>query len=87
MTLIAILAGLPLLLLIVGLPIYLVLLTTASAAILTQMSVPATMVPQIMFGGLDKFALLSVPFFIFAGEIMSRGGVSRRWSCVRRILG
>ena len=40
MTLIAILAGLPLLLLIIGLPIYLVLLTTASVTILTQMSVP-----------------------------------------------
>ena len=88
MTLIAILAGLPLLLLIIGLPIYLVLLTTASVAILTQMSVPATMVPQIMFGGLDKFALLSVPFFIFAGEIMSRGGVSRRIvNCILMLCG
>ena len=88
MTLIAILGGLPLFLLILGLPIYLVLLTTASVAVMTQMNVPATVVPQIMFGGLDKFALLSVPFFIFAGEIMSRGGVSARIvNCILMLCG
>ena len=36
-----------------------------------------------MFGALDNSALLAVPFFIFAGEIMGTGGISRRlvdWS-------
>jgi C4-dicarboxylate transporter DctM subunit len=31
-----------------------------------------------MFGGLDNFPLLAVPFFILAGEIMGRGGIARR---------
>jgi C4-dicarboxylate transporter DctM subunit len=31
-----------------------------------------------MFSSIDKFALLAVPFFIFAGDLMGRGGVSRR---------
>ena len=31
---------------------------------------------QIMFGGLENYALLAVPFFIFAGELM--GGVRHR---------
>lgn len=78
----------PVLTLICGLPIYLVLLTTSAVAVLGYMNVPATVIPQIMFGGLDKFALLAVPFFIFAGDIMARGGVSRRIiDCILAIFG
>lgn len=78
----------PVITLILGLPIYLVLLTTSSAAVLVYMNVPATVIPQIMFGSLDKFVLLSVPFFIFAGDIMARGGVSKRIiNCVLAIFG
>lgn len=32
----------------------------------------------MVFGTLDNFALLAVPFFIFVSEIMGSGGVSRR---------
>jgi len=78
----------PAITLICGLPIYLVLLTTSSVAVLAYMNVPATVIPQIMFGGLDKFVLLAVPFFIFAGDIMARGGVSRRIiDCVLAVFG
>jgi C4-dicarboxylate transporter DctM subunit len=42
------------------------------------MQVPLTQVHQVMFGSVDKFALLAVPYFIFAGEIMSLGGISDR---------
>jgi C4-dicarboxylate transporter DctM subunit len=42
------------------------------------MQVPMTQVHQVMFGSVDKFALLAVPYFIFAGEIMSVGGMSSR---------
>ena len=31
-----------------------------------------------MFGSIGNFALLAVPFFIFAGELMARGGMARR---------
>ena len=31
-----------------------------------------------LFGGLDNFPLLAVPLFIFAGEVMGRGGIARR---------
>lgn len=31
-----------------------------------------------MFGGIDKFSLLSVPFFILAANIMKNGGIGRR---------
>jgi C4-dicarboxylate transporter, DctM subunit len=39
---------------------------------------PATVMHQVMFSSIDKYALLAVPFFIFAGDLMGRGGVSRR---------
>ena len=31
-----------------------------------------------MFGNLDIFPLLAVPLFIYAGDIMARGGIARR---------
>ncbi len=33
---------------------------------------------QNLVGGVDSFALLAVPFFILAGELMNTGGISRR---------
>lgn len=71
-------ALLPLLLLALGFPIYVVLLASTSTIAMIYMDIPLTLVPQVMFGSLDKFTLLAVPFFIFAGEIMSEGGISRR---------
>jgi C4-dicarboxylate transporter DctM subunit len=69
---------LPLALMVLGLPFFLVLLASATIAILGFTSVPPTAVPQIMFGSIGNFALLAVPFFIFAGELMGRGGMARR---------
>lgn len=37
-----------------------------------------TTVSQRMITGLDSFALLAIPFFILAGEIMNQGGIARR---------
>ena len=73
-----VMALLPLVLLVLGFPFFLILLAT-SAVVLTFFSpVPATAVHQVMFSSIDKFALLAVPFFIFAGDLMGRGGVSAR---------
>ncbi len=35
-------------------------------------------VPSRMFTGIDSFILLSAPFYILAGEVMNRGGVTER---------
>ncbi len=37
-----------------------------------------TTVAQRMTSGLDSFALLAIPFFVLAGEIMKRGGMANR---------
>ena len=36
------------------------------------------MAPRRMFAGLDLFPFLAMPFFILAGEIMNRSGITRR---------
>jgi len=71
-------ALLPLALLAAGFPIFLVLLATVVLALAFFSGVPATAAHQVMFGSLDKYALLAVPFFIFAGDLLGRGGVSIR---------
>jgi len=68
----------PIVLLFLGFPIFVILLATAAIAIILFYSIPLTVLHQVMFGSLDSAALLAVPFFIFAGEIMAAGGISGR---------
>ncbi len=70
--------GLPVLLLVIGFPIFLILLVTSIVAVLTVADVPTEAVQTYMFGSLDNFPLLAVPFFVLAGEIMAQGGIARR---------
>ena len=69
---------LPIALLLLGFPFYLILLATAATVLVFFSGVPATALHQVMFSSMDKYALLAVPFFIFAGDIMGKGGVSGR---------
>jgi tripartite ATP-independent transporter DctM subunit len=41
-------------------------------------NVPIFVIFQRMFGGVDSFTLLAIPFFIFMGNVMERGGIARR---------
>jgi C4-dicarboxylate transporter, DctM subunit len=70
--------GLPLILLVIGFPIFLILLVTSIIAVLTVADVPTEAIQTYMFGSLDNFPLLAVPFFVLAGEIMAQGGIARR---------
>ena len=69
---------LPFALLLLGFPIFLLLLATSLIILTFFFSVPMTIVHQAIFNSLNKFPLLAVPFFIFAGDLMSRGGISKR---------
>ncbi|NBI43278.1 TRAP transporter large permease subunit [[Haemophilus] felis] len=46
-----------------------------------------TVVTQKMASGLDNFALLAIPFFILAGNIMNRGGIALRLIALAKALG
>ncbi len=73
-----IMALLPIALLLLGFPVFLTLLATALVLLLFFLDVPLVQMHITMFGSVDKFGLLAVPFFLFAGELMGRGGISRR---------
>lgn len=38
---------------------------------------PIEYAPLAAFQGLDSFTVLAVPFFIFAGQVMARGGIAK----------
>jgi len=69
---------LPFVLLLLGFPIFLLLLASSLVILAFFFSVPMTVVHQDIFNSLNKFPLLAVPFFIFAGDLMSRGGLTVR---------
>jgi C4-dicarboxylate transporter, DctM subunit len=69
---------LPVILLCIGFPIYLILLITSLIAVLFVADVQLTVIQTNMFGSIDNFPLLAIPFFILAGEIMGQGGIAKR---------
>jgi C4-dicarboxylate transporter DctM subunit len=72
------LGALPLALMLFGFPIFIVLLAAVTSTLLMFMQVPLTVLHQTMFGALDSVALLAIPFFIYAGELMGSSSVARR---------
>ena len=66
----------PVVLLVLGFPFFVVLLATSVVVLLFFSDVPTTALQQVMLGAIDQFALLAVPFFIFAGELMTRGNIT-----------
>jgi C4-dicarboxylate transporter DctM subunit len=72
------LAIFPIALLFIGAPVFVVFLAGAVATFLLFMSVPPIALHQVMFGGLENYALLAIPFFIFAGDLMSAAGIANR---------
>ncbi len=62
----------------IGLPIGFALMGAAAAYFWLSGSVPMVALPQKIVDGTSNFVLLALPFFIFAGLIMERGGISVR---------
>jgi tripartite ATP-independent transporter DctM subunit len=60
-----------------GVPVGFVLLL-ATATYLWASDSPLVVLPQTMVNGTGNFILLAIPFFILAGLIMERGGISER---------
>jgi C4-dicarboxylate transporter DctM subunit len=72
------LGAIPFSLLAIGTPIFLLLLTGAILTFVTFLTVSPVAIHQIMYGGLENYALLAIPFFIFAGELMGAAGIADR---------
>jgi len=61
-----------------GLPIGFALLLSTAVYLWLADAVPMVALPQNMVDGTGNFVLLALPFFILAGLIMERGGISLR---------
>jgi len=76
-----------LVLLLLGMPVF-ISLGLISLLYLLAHKMPLYVVAQRMFGALDSFILLAVPFYIMAGEVMNTGGITRRiFRFVESLLG
>ena len=65
-------------LLVARVPVAVALGAASVIALLVDGDIPLIVVGQRMIAANDSFPLLAVPFFMFAGAIMTQGGLSRR---------
>ncbi len=72
------LAILPIILLALGTPVFLVFLAAVAVTFFFVLPTPPVALHQVLFGGLDNYALLAIPFFVFAGELMGTSGIASR---------
>ncbi|SIR10226.1 TRAP transporter, DctM subunit [Rhizobium sp. RU33A] len=61
-----------------GLPVAFALLLSAMVLMLHLGTFSPDILAQGLINGVDNFPLLAIPFFLVAGEVMSKGGLSER---------
>ena len=61
-----------------GVPIAFCLGAGSILAILIKGTIPATLVAQKLFSGVNSFSLMAIPFFMLSGELMEAGGISEK---------
>jgi len=61
-----------------GVPVGFALILGTAGYLWVSNSSPMVALPQNMVNGTSNYVLLAVPFFVFAGLIMERGGISVR---------
>lgn len=72
--------------LLLSVPIGVSLGLSSLAVIVTQNPISMETFVQSMLQGLNSFPLMAVPLFTFAGEVMGKGGISRRLIDVSSLL-
>ncbi|MCM3691982.1 TRAP transporter large permease [Neobacillus niacini] len=75
---VALLFGTLFICLLIGVPIAISLGVSALVAIYFGSTLPLDIITQKAFTSLDSFPLLAIPFFMLAGILMGKGGVSKR---------
>lgn len=73
-----ILLGILLVLFAVNVPIAWALGISSLIVLLWLGGIPLTVLPQRMFTGTDSFSLVAIPYFLLAGALMERAGISDR---------
>ncbi|NLN17276.1 MAG: TRAP transporter large permease [Firmicutes bacterium] len=65
-------------LLLTGAPIAFALAVSSFSFLFAWNTISFDVIPQRMFGGIDSFPLMAIPFFILAGELMNATGITVR---------
>lgn len=65
-------------LMLTGMPISIALGLTVLTFLFTMTQVPLHAVALKLFTGIERFEIMAIPFFILAGNFLTRGGVARR---------
>jgi tripartite ATP-independent transporter DctM subunit len=85
---VTVLLSLFVLLLLIGTPIYVCLGLSSLAYLLLSGNLPHSLLINTMAQGIDSFTLLAIPFFIFAGDLMSACGMTTRiFTFLRSVIG
>src|SRR5258706_329255 len=61
-----------------GLPVAMAMAVASLAYVMISGTIPDFVVIHRMYGGVDSFPLLAVPFFIWAGNLMNSAGITNR---------
>src|SRR5476649_1781774 len=61
-----------------GIPVAMAMAGASLVYVMATGNIPQYVVIHRMFGGLDSFPLLAVPFFILAGNLMNSAGITNR---------
>src|SRR6266851_5293524 len=65
-------------LMVTGLPVAMAMAVSSLAYVMISGTIPDFVVIHRMYGGVDSFPLLAVPFFIWAGNLMNSAGITNR---------
>ncbi len=65
-------------LVVIGAPIAFAVIIGVGTHLLADTNFPFALVSQRVFAGIDSFAILAVPLFVLAGELMNESGITQR---------
>src|SRR6267154_1844940 len=75
-------------LMVTGLPVAMAMAVASLVYVMYSGTVPDFVVIHRMYGGVDSFPLLAVPFFIWAGNLMNSAGITNRiYNCALALVG
>ena len=69
-----------------NIPIALVMILSAICLMIYSGFWDFMIIPQAIVDGVNNYPLMAIPFFVFAGEIMGKGGLSKRVVLLAQLL-
>jgi len=74
-----------LILMVIGMPVSLAI-GVATTVIIIASDLPLGIIPSTLYGGLNSFIIIAIPFFLLAGELMTASGILERLLDLTRLM-